>query len=299
MRHFLELDDLSPAEVALVVDLASQVEAPEILKGQGVALLFQKPSGRTRNSMERAVVQLGGHPTTIAPDEVGIDTRESAEDVARTMSCFHSAVAARVFEHSVLERMARVSTVPIINLLSDSGHPIQALADLCTIRDAFTDFAGVEVAYIGDANNVAFSLGLACAATGMAFRVSHPDGYGFSADQFAHLTRAGLSDFIAPTPQDAARGATVVYTDAWYSMGQEAEAEERRPIFQGWRVDEQLMTLTDNESIFMHCLPAHRGDEVTDAVLDGPRSRVWPQAENRMHSARGLMWFLLDMAADT
>lgn len=314
MRHFLEIDDLSPDELTRVIELAMTPMPPALLHGQGAALIFEKPSGRTRNSMEVAVVQLGGHPTTIGPEEVGIDTRESAEDVARTLSCFHALIAARVFEHSKLERMAAVASVPVINLLSDAGHPIQALADICTIVQRFGTVIGgddqpdakgtslglgeLTVAYVGDANNVAFSLGLACAYVGLAFVVSHPQGYGFTAEQLLRLQQAGGEFRIDDSPESAVDEAHVVYTDAWYSMGQETEAAVRSKIFPPWRVDASLMAQAAPDAIFMHCLPAHRGDEVTDDVLDGPQSVVWQQAENRLHSARGLMWFLLAEAED-
>ena len=300
-RHFLEIDDLTAAEVARVVELSLELDVPPVLGGQGVALLFEKPSGRTRNSMEVAVVQLGGHPTTIGPSEVGIDTRETAEDVARMLSCYHALIAGRVFEQSKLNRMATVASVPVVNLLSDAGHPIQALADLLTLvehfgvggsGDVLSGIAGRRVAYVGDANNVAFSLGLVCGRASMEFVVSHPDGYGFDEEQLRRLTAAGTDLTTVSDPCDAVAGADVVYTDAWYSMGQEEEKERRSAIFPPWQVNPELMSLAKPDAVFLHCLPAHRGEEVTDEILDGPQSLVWQQAENRMHSARGLMWFL-------
>lgn len=297
LRHFLEIDDLSPDEVRDVVRRASVVEPPSVLSNQGAALLFEKPSGRTRNSMERAVCQLGGHPTTIGPDEVGIDVRETAEDVAKMLGCFHAIIAARVFQHSKLERMAAVSAVPVVNLLSDDGHPIQALADLCTLAQRFGQLDGLRVAYVGDANNVAYSLGLALNAVGAELVVSHPEGYGFSDHQRAGLEAYGGLPTISAEPALAVAGADAVYTDAWYSMGQEEEKAARSEIFPPWRVDEALMASAKRDAIFLHCLPAHRGDEVVDAVLDGPQSWVWQQATNRMHSARALIWFLMDAAA--
>jgi ornithine carbamoyltransferase len=197
-----------------------------------------------------------------------------------------------------------VSRVPVVNLLSDAGHPIQALADLLTLVEHFgsgaasdaasavADIAGRHVAYIGDANNVAFSLGLLCGRTGMRFTVSHPEGYGFTPEQRDRLGAAGVSLVEGLSPTEAVDGADAVYTDAWYSMGQEAEKEIRSKVFRPWQVNSALMESAGPEAVLLHCLPAHRGEEVTDEVIDGPRSLVWQQAENRMHSARGLMWFL-------
>jgi ornithine carbamoyltransferase len=257
-------------------------------------LLFEKPSARTRVSMEMAVVQLGGHPVTLRSDEVGIDTREGAEDLGRLFSGFGAVIGARVFEHHKIERLAAGADVPVVNLLSDEAHPVQALADLLTIRQAFGSLEGVSVAYVGDANNVARSLGVACGLAGMEFRVSAPPGYGFDTASMERLSAAGADVVVADEPGSAVDGADVVYTDAWYSMGQEQERVERTEAFARWQVDEALMAAASDRAIFLHCLPAHRGDEATDAVLDGPRSRIWPQARNRMHTARGLLAWLVD-----
>ena len=294
-RHFLEIDDLSPAELNQVLDLA---EAPALalsLERQGVALLFEKPSARTRHSMEIAVVELGGHPLYVRPEEVGLDVRESTEDVTRTLMSYHAAIAARVFEHSKLERMAAVSTVPIINLLSDDAHPIQVLADLLTIRQQLGRLDGVTVAYIGDANNRARSLALGLDRCGATLRVAQPDGYAFNETATAKLAAAGVDVTLSGDPHEAAKGADVVSTDAWYSMGQEAEMEQRRSDFAGFQIDESVMGEAASDAIFLHCLPAHRGDEAADDVLDGARSRIWQQAANRLHSARGLLaWLFRD-----
>jgi ornithine carbamoyltransferase len=292
-RHFLEITDLSPAELDQVLDLSESADPPQVLAGQGAMLLFEKPSARTRTSMEMAVVQLGGHPVTLRNEEVGIDTRESAEDLARLFSRYGSVMAARVFEHSKLERLAAASSVPVINLLTDESHPIQILADLLTIRAEFGQLHDLTIAWVGDANNVARSMALGAMLVGANFRIAHPDGYGFSAKTSADLAKAGCTPFHAPDPLTAVAGADVVVTDAWYSMGQETEAVIRRADFAHHRVTDDVMAAAASHAIFLHCLPAHRGEEVTDAVLDGPRSRIWPEAENRMHSARGLMAFLL------
>jgi ornithine carbamoyltransferase len=284
-RHFLEIDDLNAADLGAVLDLSEVpvLRLPKVLAGQGTALLFEKPSARTRNSTEIAVVQLGGHPVTIRGEEVGFDTRETVEDVTRTLACYHSAIAARVFEHSKLERMAAVSSVPVVNLLSDRTHPIQALADFLTIRQTFGGLAGRTLAYVGDGNNVARSLALAGSLVGMKVRVASPPGYALE----------GTDAELMSDPVAAVAGADVVYTDVWTSMGQEDEAASRTSAFAGYMVDEVLMAHAAPDAIFLHCLPAHREMEVATSVIDGPRSRVWQQAENRMHVARGLLSFLL------
>lgn len=290
MRHLLDIDDLGADGFAEVCALARLDPPPRPLDGRGVALLFEKPSARTRNSMEMAVVGLGGHPLTIRPDEVGIDTRESAEDVARTLACYHAVIAARVFDHHVLERMAAVSDVPVVNMLSDDAHPLQAIADVLTIEDEFGD-ASVRVAYVGDANNVARSLVLACALAGHEVVVASPEGFSFDAATLARFDAVGASPRIVVDPAEAVAGASVVYTDVWASMGQEDEAADRRQAFADYTVDEALFAGAAADAIFLHCLPAHRGEEVAAAVVDGPRSRVWPQAANRMVAARGaLAW---------
>lgn len=294
MRHLLEIDDLDAGEVLGVLDAADAPEWPPVLAGRGVALVFEKPSARTRNSMEMAVVQLGGHPVTIRGEEVGLDTREPVEDVTRTLACYHTAIGARVFDHATVERMAAVSPVPVVNLLSDAAHPLQALADLLTIRQVLGGFEGRTVAYVGDGNNVCRSLALAAGRVGMAVRIATPPGYGLAEPDLARLRDAGVSPVLTTDPAEAVEGADVVYTDVWTSMGQEQEAVQRRRAFAGYTVDEALMARAASDAIFLHCLPAHRGEEVTAAVIDGERSHVWRQAENRMHAARGLLLRLLD-----
>jgi ornithine carbamoyltransferase len=287
VRHFLEVDDLDATELARVLDLAEQPSPPTVLAGRGVALLFEKPSARTRHSTEMAVVQLGGHPVTARGDEVGLDVRETAEDVARTLACYHAAIAARVFEHTKLERMAAVAGIPVVNLLSDDAHPCQALADVLTIRQVLGRLAGTKVAYVGDGNNVARSLAIAGSLAGMEVRAASPAGF--------ELT--GTDAEITNDPVTAVKGADVVYTDVWASMGHEQEAEERRRTFAGFTVDEALMSHAAPGAIFLHCLPAHRGEEVTAGVLEGASSYIWRQAENRMHAMRGLLAFLLGEAS--
>ena len=292
MRHFLEIDDLSPNELARVLDLAVVPEPPRLLAGKGMALIFEKPSARTRNSMEMAVVQLGGHPVYIHEEEVGFDTRETVEDITNAMAGFYAAIGARVFDHAVTERMAKVDRIPMVNLLSDQGHPMQALADLLTMRREFGALEGRSVAYVGDANNVARSLAIGAGLSGMQFRIASPPGYGFTETDLDRI-RAHGEPQVFDRPEDAVTGSDAIYADTWTSMGQEAEAEKRRRDFEGFQVDERLMAMGASGAIFLHCLPAHRGEEVVDAVLDGERSRIWVQVANRMHAARGLLAWLL------
>jgi ornithine carbamoyltransferase len=293
MRHLLEIDDLTKDELFEVIALALDPNPPQVLSRKGMALVFQKPSARTRNSMEMAVKDLGGHPVTIRAEEVSIDQRESAEDVARTLACYHAAIGARVFDHSVLERMAKVAWVPIINLLSDDAHPLQAVADLLTMADEFGDLNGRTLAYVGDGNNMCRSLALAATLAGMQVRVASPPGYALSEVDVDRIAALGVAPELLDRPEDAVAGVDVVYTDVWTSMGQETEVEARRKAFEGYMVDERLMALAAEKSIFLHCLPAHRGEEVSHEVLDGDRSRVWRQAENRMHAARGAVAWIL------
>ncbi len=298
-RDFLEIDELSHAELATLLDTMVAWKADPslirpVLAGKGVALVFEKPSARTRNSGEMAVVGLGGHPVTIRQDEISIDRRESAEDVARTLASFHAILAARVFDHTVLERMAAAVDIPIVNLLSDRAHPCQALADLLTIRELLGALEGRRVAYVGDGNNVAASLAFGAALTGLELIVSSPVGYELDdlvVDRARNL--GGVVELISD-PHEAVKGVDVIYTDTWTSMGEEAEAEIRHEAFRGWQVDDALMAAAGPDAHFLHCLPAHRGDEVAASVIDGPASAVWEQAANRMHAARALFAFLME-----
>ncbi len=298
-HHLLDVDDLSRAELVEVLDRCSRPGSPpQLLAGKGAALFFEKPSNRTRNSTEMAVVQLGGHPIYLKPDEVDVDRRESAEDVARTLACYHSVIAARVFDHRVLERMAGAVDIPIVNLLSDRSHPLQAVADLLTIRHEFGDLAGRTLTWVGDYSNVARSLGLAAAMSDLTVRFACPAGYAPPPADLARFAELGAGGAEADAdPKTMVDGAHVVVTDAWYSMGQEDEEAVRRPIFEPYRVDASLLSVAAPDAIFLHCLPAHRGEEVTDEVLDGPRSRVWPEAANRLPAARGALEWLLTRTA--
>jgi ornithine carbamoyltransferase len=303
VRHLLDVDDLTPDELREVIVAAAAPPRP-VLEGLGVALVFEKPSARTRNSMEMAVVQLGGHPVTIRPDEVGLDTRETVEDVARTLACYHAVIGARVFDHRKLERMVAVAPVPIVNMLSDDAHPLQALADVLTLAEEWGPpgdvakgldaLVGRSIAYVGDGNNVARSLALAAGMLGMDVRIATPAGYELPEADRARLVAAGVDVAATTDPAEAVAGADAVYTDVWASMGQEAEAGQRREAFASFTVDADLMAGADPASVFLHCLPAHRGEEVSAEVLEGPRSRIWPQAANRMHAARGLLTWLVE-----
>jgi ornithine carbamoyltransferase len=276
VRHLLSIRDLSAADLEWIL-AASEQPHPRPLEGKGVALYFEKPSARTRNSMELATAQLGGHPVYLQPNELGIGMRESVRDVTRTLACYHAIIAARVFDHGLLEQMAGVNAAPVLNMLSATDHPLQALADLLTIRQLLGRLEGVKVAFIGEGNNVSRSLAEACALAGADFVIASPPGHGL--------------DGALVDPVDAVEGADVVYTDVWVSMGGEA-SDERRALFEPYQVDEALMARAPN-AWFLHCLPARRGEEVTAPVIDGPRSAVWEQAENRMHTARAAMLWLV------
>ena len=297
-RHVLEVDDLGPDGLDAVLALAERDPAalPRSLEGKGVALVFEKPSARTRNSSELAVVALGGHPVYIQGAEVGIDTRETTEDVARTLACYHRVLCARVMDHTTLERMAEALDaahvpVPVVNLLSDRAHPCQALADLLTLRQRFGADGARDrpVAYVGDANNVWRSLALAASMAGIPTRVASPDGYGPSDEDLARVRSFGGALVVTDDPAEAADGAGALYTDVWTSMGQEDEAAARTAAFAGFCVDEALVARAAPDALVMHCLPAHRGEEISAGVVDGPRSVVWQQAANRMHAMRGLL----------
>lgn len=295
-RNFLHAYDLSVEELQNVLALA---EAPiaqlgHPLDGKGVALIFEKPSNRTRHSMEMAVVQLGGHPVYTRGEEVGMDVRESVEDITNVMSGYHAMLCARVFDHSVLHRMATVSSVPVINMLSDFAHPLQAVADVLTMQQCLGDLSGKTVTYVGDFNNVARSLCEASAMLGMHIRLGCPEGYDAQDNELLGLTELGAAS--VEQYRDiaiAVSSAHAVHTDTWTSMGQESESTEREAVFAGFEVTNEIMSHADSSAIFMHCLPAHRGQEVSPSVIDGPQSKIYQQAHNRMHAARGVLAFLM------
>jgi len=281
VKHLLAIRDLTAGDLRSILAL-SQQPAPHVLEGKGVALYFEKPSARTRNSMELAAAQLGGHPVYLQPAELGIGTRESVEDVTRTLACYHAIVAARVFDHALLEQMAAVNAAPVLNLLSDVHHPLQALADLLTIEQLLGRLEGAKIAFVGEAHNVARSLAEGCAPLGAEFVIASPDGYGFEGEDIRQVT----------DPAEAVAGADIVYADVWVSMGDE-HCDDKLAALAPYQVNAALMAGAP-DAHFLHCLPAHRGEEVTAGVIDGPRSAVWRQATNRMHTARGAMLWLLE-----
>ncbi len=295
-RHLLEITDLSADDLREVLDLARApiVDLGQPLAGRGAALIFEKPSTRTRHSTEMAVAQLGGHPVYARGDEVAMDVREPVEDVVRILQGYHSLIAARVFAHDVLERMTAVATVPIVNLLSDRAHPLQALADALTMEEALGTLADRTVAWVGDYNNVARSLGETCAQLGAHLRFACPVGFGADDAELERLLLLGAASVThGHRPAEAVSGADAVHADTWVSMGQEQDAAQRKQAFEGFTVDGDLMALAGPEAIFMHCLPAYRGVEVTADVIDGPRSVVFRQGHLRLDAARGALAFLL------
>ncbi|HWD24671.1 MAG TPA: ornithine carbamoyltransferase [Acidimicrobiales bacterium] len=297
-RHLLSITDLASEELSTVLDLAEATPPSQSLAGKGAALVFEHPSARTRNASEMAVVQLGGHPVTIRGEEIGFDRRESVEDVAMTLASYHALIAARVTRHSVLERMVSVLDgaslpVPVINLLSDVEHPTQALADLLTIRQEFTTF-DVSVGFVGDGNNVARSLAFACALAGVRFAIASPKGYELTDADCGVAESLGGEIVRHRSPTAAAEGADVLYTDVWVSMGEDAARAEKLRAFSGFSIDDDLLAVANEGAIVMHCLPAHRGEEITGDVIGGPHSRVWRQAQNRMHAMRGLLVHCLE-----
>ena len=303
MAHFLTIDDLTSDELMTLLDSAAAVKAKpqkwrDRLDGTQVALIFEKPSARTRVSFEVAVTSMGGHALVIRDEEVQLGRRETFEDAARVFSRYVDAIVLRTFGQDRLERLAAASAIPIINALSDSEHPCQVLADLLTIVEHKGSVGGVSVAYIGDGNNVAHSLLLAGGMLGMDVRVACPKGYepfpqvvDRAKELAAHSGgKITVTDLVA----EAASGAEVLYTDVWASMGQEDSAEQRRAAFDGYQIDDSVVRMADPEAIVLHCLPAHRGEEIAADVIDGPRSAVWEQAENRLHTQKALLAHLID-----
>lgn len=304
MRDFLMTTDMAPDELIGVVELAGAVKANPTsvagrLSGFKIGLFFQKPSTRTRVSCEVAAVDLGAHPLTLRDEEVGLGTREAPEDVARVLDRYLDVLALRVFDHADLDAMAAHADAAVINLLSDVAHPVQALADLQTIAEV-RPLRGTSVAYVGDGNNVCHSLLLSGALTGMHIRVATPPGFAprtSIVDQAVEVaTATGGSIDLGTDVATAVAGADVVYTDVWTSMGHESEAATRESAFAGYRIDETLFASAADEAIFLHCLPAHRGEEVTDGVMDHERSLVFDQAENRAHAFKALLLHLTGRA---
>ena len=295
-KDLLSVSDLSSEEVDLLLSDTLNMKTRgwlPLLSGRSLALLFEKPSLRTRVSFEMAMRQLGGQAVYLSPDEVGLGARESIPDVARVLSRYVDVIAARTFSHNTLELLAGNASVPVINALSDREHPCQALADLFTIYEKKGELKGLTLAFVGDGNNVAHSLMLAASLVGVNFRIASPPGYQVD-DEILSLAQgyagdSGVDILCTQEPEQAVMGADVVYTDVWTSMGQEDEAKKRRRALAGYQVNSRLLALAKDDAIFLHPLPAHRGDEVTDDVLDGPSSVVFDQAENRLHLTKALL----------
>ncbi len=295
----LSIDDLDDGALRDVLQLAQRYRtralADRPLEGQSVALIFEKPSLRTHLSFDIGVYELGGHGVYLSGDAVGLNSREPAEDVARVVERWCTIIVARVFAHETLRQMADAASVPVVNALSDEEHPCQALADLTTIQQRLGRIEGVTVAYIGDANNVARSLALACAAAGAHFRIASPEGYGLANDWVdkvnARYAGKGVTVACFVDPAEAVTGADVVYTDVWTSMGDEHQASVRRKAFEAYRVDEKLLALAP-DAILMHDMPAHYGEEVPPGMLLHPRSVAFDQAENRLHAQKAVLRYL-------
>ena len=302
-RSLTGLQDLSPEEVCLVLDTAQEQKARlargerlrPVLDGMTVGMIFEKPSLRTRVSFEVAARQLGGEPTFLGRDEVGLGLRETVKDFARVISRYVDILVARVFKHEHIEELVRECSVPVINALSDYLHPCQGLADALTIIERFDEVNGAKVCFIGDGNNVARSLANVCAALGMQFAIASPPGYELDEAFVAGLKQymPGFEIQAGSNAKEIAAGADVIYTDVWASMGQEEEAAERERAFADFQVNADLMAVASDRAIAMHCLPAHRGLEITDEVMDGPQAAVYDQAENRLHAQRALISLIM------
>jgi len=297
-RDFLRIAGVSRAELRFMLDMAAEVKShpaayAHSLAGQVLALLFEKPSLRTRSTFEIGMQQLGGQTVYLGPQETALGERESVPDVARNLERWVGAIAARVFAHRTLVDLARYASVPVISALCDLEHPCQAVADFQTMREHLGDLEGRSLAWVGDGNNVLHSLMLAAARLDVAVRAATPEGFDPLPDVVAAARDAGCDILLTRDPREAVAGADVVYTDTWVSMGQEKEAAVKEPIFAPYQVDAGLMKAAGPDAVFMHCLPAKRGKEVTDDVMDGPRSIVFDQAENRLHAQKAVLLALL------
>ncbi len=307
MEDFIAVSDLSPAEVQDLLDLAIRLKKeyfdrgnPPLLKGKVLGMIFQKPSLRTRVSFDMAMRHLAGDALYLSPNEIGLGQRESIADVARVLSGYVQALMARVFAHEHVLELAKWSSIPVVNGLSDYNHPCQAMADALTIEEKFGKQKGLNVAFVGDGNNVAVSLMHACVKLGWNFTIANPQGYDLNtqavdlAKQSASETGSQLK--FLRDPHEAVKGAQVIYTDTWTSMGQEEETARREKVFPPYQVNAKLVSEADKDVIVMHCLPAHRGQELTDDVADGPHSVVFPQAHNRLHAQKAILARVLQVA---
>ncbi len=299
-RDFLAIADFTPAELQELLDLAVALKQewqaggnPPLLQGKSLAMVFQKPSLRTRVSFEMAMQHLGGYAFYLGPQEIGLGKRESIADVARVLSGYVDAIMARVFDHEHVVELARWASVPVINGLSDYNHPCQAMADALTIYERFGTLKGLKVVFVGDGNNVAVSLMHICTKLGADFTWVGPEGYELPAEAIAQArtfaAESGSRLAFLHDPHEAVRGADVIYTDTWVSMGQEEETQRRLKVFPPYQVNAALVAEAKPEAIVMHCLPAHRGQEITDEVADGPQSVIFPQAHNRLHAQKAIL----------
>jgi ornithine carbamoyltransferase len=300
MNHFLAISDLSSGEVQDLLDLAIKLKeeyfkkgSPPYFKGKVLGMIFQKPSLRTRVSFDMAMRHMGGDALYLSPNEIGLGKRESIADIARVLSGYLHALMARTFDHAHVLELAKWSEIPVVNGLSDYNHPCQGIGDALTIQEKFGKAKGLNVAYVGDGNNVAVSLMHVCSKLGWNFTIANPEDYDITpkaveiAQEIAKETGSNLT-FIRD-PHQAVKGAQVVYTDTWTSMGQEEESAKREKVFPPYQVNAQLVAEADKDAIVMHCLPAHRNQELTDDVADGPHSVIFPQAHNRLHAQKAIL----------
>jgi len=303
-KDFLDIIDYTPAELQELLDLAIQLKKEyraggnqPVLKGKVLAMIFQKPSLRTRVSFDMGMRHLGGDALYLSPNEIGLGKRESIADVARVLDGMVHGIMARVFDHAHVLELARWTTIPVINGLSDYSHPCQALADIMTIYEEFGQIKGVNITYVGDGNNVAVSLMQIAAKLGANFTIANPEDYDMPAaaietiKPYAEASGSKLS--FLRDPHEAVRDAKVIYTDTWTSMGQEEESAKREKVFPPYQINNALVAEADPDAIVLHCLPAHRGQEITDDVADGPHSRLFPEAHNRLHAQKAVLYTLL------
>jgi ornithine carbamoyltransferase len=304
LKHFISLADHSPEEIQELLTLAGKLKEAwrkggnePVLHGKSLALVFQKPSLRTRVSFELAMVQLGGYALYLSPNEISMGGRESVPDVARVLSGYVDAIMARVFSHDHILQLAQYATVPVINGLSDYNHPAQGFADLFTILEQKGTLENVTVAYIGDGNNVARSLLFGAMKTGMNFKIATPAGYTLNEEDLTEAEQMRIADSqkieVYQDPGRAVNQADVIYTDVWTSMGQEAETAARLKVFPPYQINQELVSQAKSDCLVMHCLPAHRGEEITDEVADGPNAVIFQQAENRLHAQKAILYRLL------
>ncbi len=303
-RDLLSLKDLTREEIFKILDLAEKVKkdksyANDLLAGQSIGLVFQKPSNRTRTSFDVGIYQLGGHCLYLGPDQINLGIRETTSDVAKTLSRYLDGIVSRTFTHQDVADLAKHSTVPVINGLCDLYHPCQGLTDIFSIQEKFGKLEGLTMAYVGDGNNVCHSLMLACAKVGMHLNIATPTGYEPQkelidlANQYAQDTQSKI--VISSDSKKMVKGADVIYSDVWVSMGQEDEATQKLKDFASFQINEELTALAKKDYIFMHCLPAHRGQEVTTEVIDGKNSIIFDQAENRLHTQKAILIFLMSL----